>query len=244
MLVLIPALNERACIAETVRCWQALGVARVRVVDNGSTDDTARLAAREGAEVLFEPQRGYGTAAWRGLQDWPADCDWVLFSSADGSDRLNKHEANDWQQAMDSNADLILGDRTALPAARAHLKLTQRLGNWLCCMAIARGWGRRFRDMSSLRLVRRSVLERMQLRDRGFGWNVEMQVRAVEHRMKIVELPVSYFPRESGQSKISGNLLGTCKAGWGILKMVACLWLTKSRPPVALPAVKTIETTR
>src|SRR5688572_2290671 len=98
LLVLIPALNEGACIAETVRCWQALGVARVRVVDNGSTDDTARLAEREGAEVLFERQRGYGAAAWRGLRDWPADCDWVLFSSADGSDRLNKHEANDWQQ--------------------------------------------------------------------------------------------------------------------------------------------------
>jgi hypothetical protein len=125
---------------------------------------------------------------------------------------------------VDSNADLILGDRTRLPAARAHLKLTQRLGNWLCCMAIARGWGRRFRDMSSLRLVRRTAFERMQLRDRGFGWNVEMQVRALELGLSIVELPVSYFPRRAGDSKISGNLMGSVRAGRGILTMLAWLW--------------------
>ena len=223
-LVLIPALNEAECIAETVRCWQALGVVRVRVVDNGSTDDTARLAAKAGAEVLFEPQRGYGAAAWRGLQDWPAGCDWVLFSSADGSDRLSEHEANDWQQAVDTDAELILGDRTALSAAREHLKRIQRFGNWLCCVAIARGWGRRFRDMASLRLVRRVALERMQLRDRGFGWNVEMQVRALELGLRIVELPVNYYPRRAGDSKISGSFIGTFRAGCGILRMLAWLW--------------------
>jgi len=160
----------------------------------------------------------------RGLQDWPADCDWVLFSSADGSDRLNAQEADAWQQAVGAGVDLILGDRTALPAARDHLKPTQRIGNWLCCMAIERGWGRRFHDMASLRLVRASALERMQLRDRGFGWNVEMQVRALELGLRIVELPVNYYPRRAGDSKISGSLMGTIRAGRGILTMLAWLW--------------------
>jgi glycosyltransferase involved in cell wall biosynthesis len=223
-LVLIPALNEAESVSETVRAWLELGIARVRVVDNGSTDDTAGLAAAAGAEVRREPQRGYGAAAWRGLQDWPTDCRWVLFSSADGSDRLSLREAATWQQALDAGADLVLGDRTASRESRAQLKMAQRFGNWLCVVAIACGWGRRFREMGSLRLVRRAALERIQPKDRGFGWNLEMQVRALEHGLRLVELPVHYFPRRAGDSKISGNFLGTLRAGAGILRMLAQLW--------------------
>src|SRR5437867_5383567 len=81
--VVIPALNEESCVGDTVRRWLELGVHRVRVVDNGSSDATASAAQAAGAEVLTEARRGYGAAAWRGLQDWPAGCEWVLFSSAD-----------------------------------------------------------------------------------------------------------------------------------------------------------------
>ncbi len=241
-LVLIPALNEMECIADTIRSWKALGVARVRVVDNGSTDETARLAAHAGAEVVVEPRRGYGAAAWRGLKDWPTDCAWVLFSSADGSDRLSVEEASGWQRAIDTGADLVLGDRTALPAARSCLKPAQRFGNWLCCSAIARGWGRCFRDMASLRLARHSALERMQLRDRGFGWNVEMQVRAVELGLQIVELPVNYFPRRAGESKISGSMRGTYRAGCGILMMLAYLWRLRRERPARLTGALVAQT--
>jgi glycosyltransferase involved in cell wall biosynthesis len=229
-VVLIPALNEAASINQTVQQWRQLGAARVRVVDNGSADITTTLAANGGAEVVHEPQRGYGAAAWRGLQDWPTDCEWVLFSSADGSDRLSTEDVPAWQDAVDSGADLIIGDRTTLLSSRRELKLTQRFGNWLCVMAIARGWRRRFRDMGSLRLARRNALERMQLQDRGFGWNVEMQVRAVELSLKIVELPVAYYPRTAGESKISGSLVGTFCAARGILRMVLQLYRLKRAP--------------
>jgi glycosyltransferase involved in cell wall biosynthesis len=237
-VVVIPALNEAECVTETVRAWLALGANRVRVVDNGGTDDTARVAAEAGAEVVRELQRGYGAAAWRGLQDWPHDCVWALFSSADGSDQLSLAEARAWQGAVDEGAELVMGDRTTLSSGRAHLKPTQRLGNWLCCALIHCGWHRRFRDMGSLRLISRTALDRMQLRDRGFGWNVEMQVRAIELRLRIVELPVDYLPRRAGESKISGSLIGTLRAGCGILKMVAYLWRLrrgrKTRPVHAL----------
>ena len=230
-IVLIPALNEAPCIGGTIRDWFALGAACVRVVDNGSTDDTARVAVQAGAEVLHEPRRGYGAAAWRGLQDWPSDCAWVLFSSADGSDRLSAFESLAWQGAVDSGADMVLGDRTALASGRSYLKPTQRLGNWLCCIVISRVWGRRFRDMASLRLLRHAALDRMRLCDRAFGWNVEMQVRALELGLRIVELPVTYFPRRAGQSKISGSLTGTLRAGSAILKMLFHLWrLRLGRP--------------
>lgn len=233
-LVLIPALNESACIAATIRAWQSIGATHVRVVDNGSTDATAANARASRAEVVVEPRRGYGAAARRGLQDWPADCEWVLFSSADASDRLSAEELVAWRRAVDQGADLVIGDRTAFPASRAQLKPTQRIGNWLCVVAIAWGWGRRFRDMGSLRLVRREALERMQLQDRGFGWNVEMQVRALQLGLKIVELSVMYYPRTAGESKISGSLMGTLRAGRGILRMLLQLYrLRRTHQPVA-----------
>ncbi len=224
-LVVIPALDEAASVEATVRRWLALGAARVRVVDNGSTDDTAGAARKAGAEVMAEPVRGYGAAAWRGLQDWPEDCRWVLFSSADGSDRLTADEAAAWQAAVDAGADLVLGDRTSHPASRAQLKALQRLGNAVTCAALRLGWGRRFMDMASLRLVRRETMTAMRLADRAFGWNVEMQVRALELGCRIVELPVGYHPRTAGESKISGSWRGALRAGPGILAMIARLLL-------------------
>jgi glycosyltransferase involved in cell wall biosynthesis len=223
-LVVLPALNESACVAATIQLWRGLGAARVRVVDNGSTDDTAAVAQAAGAEVLREPRRGYGAAAWRGLGDWPADAMWVLFSSADGSDRLAMDELAAWQAAVDGGADLVVGDRVSHAAARAELKWTQRFGNGLTCAAIGLGWGRRFNDMGSLRLARREELVRLGLEDRGFGWNVEMQVRALEAGWKIVELPVQYQPRLAGESKISGSFAGTLRAGKGIVRMLWLLW--------------------
>lgn len=229
-VLVIPALNETGCVGATVARWRRLGFDCIRVVDNGSTDDTAAEARTAGAEVLHEPQRGYGAAAWRGLQHWPEDRTWVLFSSADGSDQLSEADLTVWQQTLDSGADLVLGDRTASDAARRHLKWIQRFGNQVQCSALAWGWGHRFRDMGSLRLVRRTALDPMRLADRAFGWNLEMQVRAVELHLRCVELPVEYYPRTAGESKISGSWSGSWRAGCGILKMLAHLWRLRRTP--------------
>lgn len=226
-LVLIPALNEESCIASTVAAWLRLGARGVRVVDNRSTDNTAEIAREAGAEVMAAAQRGYGAAAWRGLQDWPADVEWVVFSSADGSDQLTAAELAAWQGVMEAGADLIIGDRTSLKESRAQLKWTQRFGNWLVREAVFRGWGQRFKDMGSLRAMRHGALTGLNLADRGFGWNVEMQVRAIESGWKIVELPVRYYPRTSGTSKISGSISGTLRAGKGMLWMLGFLWMLR-----------------
>lgn len=228
-VVIIPALNEAACVRETVLEWRKAGFAEVLVVDNGSSDDTVAESRAAGAMVVSEPRRGYGAAAWRGLQHVPESLEWVLFSSADGSDRLTPEDIARWQAMTDSGHDLIIGDRVSSAASRGHLKTVQSFGNRLCCVLIALGWRRRFNDMGSLRLVRLSALRTMDLQDRGFGWNVEMQVRAIERGFRIIELPVDYHPRRAGESKISGSFMGTLRAGRGILLMVAKLWLTRRR---------------
>src|SRR5687768_13546827 len=121
-LVLIPALNEAGCVAATVESWRHLSARWVRVVDNGSTDDTARVAQNAGAEVVTETERGYGAAAWRGLQNLPADVEWILFSSADGSDRLTGDDVEQWQRQVDAGFDLLIGDRVTPAPSREHLK--------------------------------------------------------------------------------------------------------------------------
>ena len=228
-VVVIPALNEAECLADTVRAWRARGAALVRVADNGSTDATAAIAAAAGAEVVREPRRGYGAAAWAGTRGLPDGIEWIVFSSADGSDRLDNAEAAAFQRAIDGGAELVLGERVTLAASRAWLTPTQRFGNALACALIALGWGRRFRDMASLRAIRRRTFEELRLADRAFGWNVEMQVRAVERGARIAEVPVQFHPRLAGESKISGNLAGIARAGWGILAMVGRLHAERAR---------------
>lgn len=219
-MVIIPALNEAGCIRFTVHYWRLRRAAHVRVVDNGSHDATARLAAEAGAEVRLEPRAGYGAAAWSGARHPPPGIEWLLFSAADGSDRLEPEEAAAFDRVIGEGADFVLGERVSEARSRANLRPAQRLGNWLCCSLIELGWGRRFRDLGSLRAIRPATLERLALRDRGFGWNIEMQVRALEERLSIEELPVRYHPRLAGEPKISGNARGTIRAGIGMLRSV------------------------
>jgi glycosyltransferase involved in cell wall biosynthesis len=227
--VVVPALNEEAAVAVTVRQWLDLGFGMVRVVDNGSRDATARIARDAGAEAVEEPVRGYGAAAWRGMQGLPDRIEWVLFSSADGSDTLELGELDKWARAAAGGADLMLGDRSTDAASRRALNLSQRVCTWLFCWAVRWGWGVQFGDVGSLRALRLDAVPRLNLADRGFGWNVEMQVRAVEAGLRIVEMPVRFRPRRAGESKISGTVMGTARAAWGILGMMFRLWRTRRR---------------
>lgn len=223
--MIVPALDEEAALPGMLSSLRAFGLARIRVVDNGSRDRTAHVAARLGAEVLTEPRRGYGAACWRGMADFDAETEWVLFCDADGSHDpgclalLFAHAAR--------GADFILANRRSLPADRAAMTFAQNAGNALATWLIALGWRRRFCDLGPLRLIRRAALDRIGMRDRGFGWTVEMQVRAVEEGLWIDEVPVRHRGRREGRSKISGTLTGTARAGAAILATIARLWLRR-----------------
>ena len=213
--VVIPALNEANSIASVVERLQAQGLEFIRVVDNGSTDGTGETAERAGAVVLHEPRRGYGQACWTGMQDLGVTTRWVLFCDADGCDDIEALPA--FFDAARSGAELVIGNRLSDKNCQRHLTPPQRFGNRLSATLIRLIWGQRFHDLGPLRLVSRDLLHRMDMADRGFGWTVEMQIRAAQLGAACAEVPVRYHARRHGKSKISGTVRGVLMAGTIIL---------------------------
>jgi len=225
-LVIIPAHNEEECVAGVVRRLRERGFPRIRVVDNASTDGTAAEAKEAGAEVLSHPVAGYGLACWLGGRELPKGVEWLLYCNADASDDL---EALDHFAALAPDHDLILGCRTR-PEDRRTMTFPQRFGNWLAPFLIRLLWRHRFHDLGPQRAIRCEAYRRIDMRDRGFGWTVEMQVRAVEEGLRIAEISVRSFLRPAGKSKISGTLRGTILAGVIILRTIGLLAWRKVRP--------------
>ncbi|MEM8505205.1 MAG: glycosyltransferase family 2 protein [Cyanobacteria bacterium P01_D01_bin.1] len=222
VLAIIPALNESETIAGVILGLQEQGITQICVVDNGSRDRTQTIAAQSGASVVTEPRQGYGQACWSGLQTPAAKrVEWILFCDGDGSDDLSQLGE---LLALRPDYDLILGNRRENAFGRSRLTPVQNFGNWLATQLIWLGWGRKYEDLGPLRLIRRTAIDRLNMADRGFGWTVEMQAKAVEHGLRICELPVNYLPRQGGRSKISGTVVGSARAGQVILSTLAGLY--------------------
>jgi glycosyltransferase involved in cell wall biosynthesis len=215
--VVIPARDEALALPAVLPCLPAW-LAEVVVVDNGSRDETAAIAARLGARVVSEPRRGYGAACLAGIAALSPDVDTVLFMDADAADDPADIPALLAPLAAGA-ASLVIGSRVAqaLPGA---LTPQQRFGNALACTLMRGIWGGRFTDLGPFRAIRRDALTRLAMDDRTWGWTVEMQVRALRLGIPIAEVPVRYRPR-IGVSKISGTVTGSARAGAKILWVIA-----------------------
>ena len=223
--MIIPVLDEEAAIAAVIHALAEHGLDNILVVDNGSLDCTVPIAVLAGAAVVVEQERGYGWACWRGLSTKAAArAEWILFCDGDGSDDLSQLPE---MLALREAFDFILGNRRGTEEGRSHLTPVQNFGNWLATRLIWLGWGYRYEDLGPLRLIRRQALDELAMRDRGFGWTVEMQVRAAEQGLSICELPVGYRARQGGASKISGTLRGSVQAGWVIVSTLMGLYARK-----------------
>ncbi|HEX7809998.1 MAG TPA: glycosyltransferase family 2 protein [Thermoanaerobaculia bacterium] len=211
--LIIPALDEESAIGPLLGSIDRTLVRDVIVGDNGSRDATADVARAGGAEVVHVAERGYGAACAGALTRIAEDVEIVLFMDADGSDDPAEIPLL-LQPIANGDADLVIGARTTIEAGA--LTPQQRFGNWLATRLIALIYNHRYTDLGPFRAIRRDLLGRIAMRDRRYGWTVEMQVRALQLHARIVEVPVRYR-RRVGKSKISGTVTGVAKAGWWIL---------------------------
>lgn len=225
VVVIIPALNEEASLRIVLPNLVALGPGQIIVGDNGSTDRTADVARSHGAEVIHESQRGYGAACWAAMQHIRPGIEIVLFVDADASDDLSRAEELVAPIARDE-ADLVIATRDAASVEKGALSPQQRFGNRLATWLIRLRWGYRYRDLGPFRAIRRSSLDRIAMQDRAFGWTVEMQIRALQERLRIQQVSVHYKNR-IGQSKIGGTIRGSIKAGYWILSTIGRHWFRK-----------------
>lgn len=214
--VVIPALDEEAAIGRVLDAMPGW-VDDVVVVDNGSTDGTAAVARTRGVRVVGESRRGYGVACRTGV-DALGDADVVVFLDGDFSDRPEQmHQLVD--PIAGGRADFVLGHRICERRGKQAMTVPQRLGNRLACWLINGIWGARYTDLGPFRAIGRSSLGRLNMRDRNFGWTVEMQIEAARHALRVEEVDTSYRCR-IGRSKISGTLRGAVGAGTKILFVI------------------------
>jgi len=215
--LIIPARNEELSLPGVLGNVPPI-ISRIVVVDNGSIDGTARVAVACGAEVVFEPVAGYGRACLAGLAalaDNPPEI--VAFVDADGSDDLACLPVL-LSPVASGEQDFVLGER--VPVDRKALSLQQRFGHWLATGLIHLFWKHRYRDLGPMRVISWAALERLAMADENFGWTVEMQVRAIQQGLRIMEIRVPYHQRRAGKSKISRTVSGTLKAGYTILRVI------------------------
>ncbi len=217
--VVIPALNEERSIGMVLRDIPLGIVDQVVVVDNGSTDNTAREAEAWDATVKFEPKKGYGAACQTGIQWLEPDINIVVFLDADYSEHPEEIEML-IRPIAQHRADFVIGSRTLQEESRKALSWQQHWGNRLSTKLIGWRFGYGFTDLGPFRAIRREALEALCMKDRGYGWTVEMQVKAARAGLRVQEVPVRYRAR-IGQSKISGTLRGAVCAGTKILNTIA-----------------------
>jgi glycosyltransferase involved in cell wall biosynthesis len=222
--VIIPALNEELSLPLVLRDLPP--VAAVIVVNNGSHDATAQVAADGGAVVANEPNRGYGAACLCGMQKLAGLMDResivpdiVVFLDADYSDHPDELSLVVDPIRQDA-ADFVIGSRLTGQREKGAMPPQSIFGNKLACFLMWVLFRVKHTDLGPFRAIRYDALKNLRMVDRNFGWTVEMQIKAARQKLRTVEVPVSYRKRV-GVSKISGTLSGAVKAGYKILYLIA-----------------------
>ena len=231
--VIIPTRNEASAIGRVLADLPRDLVTEVLVVDSNSTDGTPEIAAKMGARVVSEPRRGYGRACLTGLAIADAP-DVVVFLDGDYSDRPAELLLL-LAPIVEGQADITLGSRLGEHRIPGALPWHAVFGNRLAASLINILYGLKINDLGPFRAARADVLRELALEEATYGWAVEVILKGALQGFRIVEVPVSYYPR-IGKSKISGTGRGTLGAAWFILSRIVGYYFRRRRVGTPRPA--------
>ncbi len=230
VVVIIPAFNEDQAIGKVLADIPKGVVSEVVVVDNNSSDSTAEIARNAGTTVVHEPRQGYGFACLKGidyLQSKRHKLDIVIFLDADYSDYPEEMAAL-IQPIIQDNYDLVIGSRLLGKREKGAMASYQVFGNRVATMLIRLLYRVHYTDLGPFRAIKFDKLLKLGMKDKTYGWTVEMQVKAAKQKLRYCEVPVSYRSR-IGTSKISGTAIGALRAAFTIiitlLRYIISLWL-------------------
>ncbi len=224
--IIIPALNEAESIGYVVSGMPWDLIAECLVVDNGSTDATAAVARDGGARVI-QSSRGYGAACFAGSNAALASSTILVYMDGDGSDVIaGLAELVDPIERGD--ADFVIGSRIRGTREPGSMLGSQIFAGYLVGTLLRLFGKGRYTDMGPFRAIRRTSLEKLQMSELTYGWNLEMQIKAVQHGLRILEIPVDYRRRIGGVSKVSGDLKASVRAAVRILMVLFRVGLSRS----------------
>lgn len=208
--VVIPTLDEEEPIARVIAAVPRDVVDEIIVADSGSRDRTVERARTAGAHVVVEGRRGYGRACHTGAAA-AQNCDVIVFLDGDGSDRPELIPTL-VEPIQAGAADFVIGSRTRGKREAGSMSAHQIAAGYVAGAVMRFLYGVRYTDMCAFRAIRREALARLDMREMTYGWNLEMQMRAAQARLRILEVPVAHRRRLGGSSKVSGSIIGTLKA--------------------------------
>jgi len=220
---IIPALNEENSVGSVVSELKQLQnnglnlVDRIIVCDNGSTDNTTKIALDHGAEVVFEKTKGYGAACLSAISIIK-QTDILLFINADQSEKISEVLPL-IQTLIKNNADLVVGSRMLGTRERNALSLHQNFGTQIAAFLLSKIWGVAVTDLGPFRAIRFDSYQNLDMKDQNYGWTVEMQAKAISKGLKVIELPVSALIGAS-PSRVSGKFSGALFASLKILSFI------------------------
>jgi glycosyltransferase involved in cell wall biosynthesis len=228
--VIIPALNECESIGYVVKSMPWARIAECIVVDNGSTDGTAEVASAAGARVIHSA-RGYGSACSAGAAAALPQSTVLVFMDGDGSDVIEDMDRL-MQPVLKGAADFAIGSRIRGRRQRGSMLPSQTFAGKMVSLILRFLYGAKYSDMGPFRAIRRSALQKLQMSEMTYGWNLEMQIKAVKHQLRICEIPVDYRRRLGGTSEVSGNLSASLRTAMRIILVLMRFNLSSGHPPV------------